>query len=71
MIHGYYVLDFKILEKHGNFSRIRYWFHGHHTFPHQKHSTVRFIQGLTGPETELTVDTVMPVYNFIVKGERK
>ncbi len=58
-------LDSEIIEVHGSFRRVRYWFHGWH--PDLCHGPDdKLIHGLTGRETVVVRDELRPLRTFTV-----
>jgi GMP synthase PP-ATPase subunit len=57
MFSQYRLLDSRVLASNGCYSRIRHWIAGHHPFKGPG-VVVRYIQGLTGCETEVTMDVI-------------
>lgn len=60
----YVVVGFRILYQNGCFSRVRYWLKDWQHELAKKYSSVYFINGKTGPETEITVEIIRPIAIF-------
>ena len=58
------ILDAKVLYAQGSFSRVIYWVRG---WVVPSIGTPRFIHGLTGRETAITVNYIKPVIIFEVE----
>jgi hypothetical protein len=56
--HGHRVLDSRVLYSQGCYSRVRYWIAGHVNC--RGWGVVsKYIHGITGKETEITMDVIM------------
>jgi len=54
------VLDHR-QEKYGSFQRDTYWLRGH---VRPEYGTYNYIHGLTGPETKVVIEKIVPIATF-------
>lgn len=67
MYEGHKVIKREVICDNGCFQRTRYWLHGHIHGLQRKDVVVRFIEGYTGKETEVTHDTIIAQTEFMVR----
>lgn len=63
---GYSVVGMRIICQSGCLTKIRYWIKGWHPELANKYQLTKFINGKTGPETEVNVERIMPVVECVV-----
>lgn len=53
-------------ERTGCYHKTRLWIRGHVKLPEDQGVRYRYISGITGPETEITVEGIAALYTFEV-----